>query len=157
MRVLIAILAGVVAVSLGGLVFLSCSATAPTDLGARDGRLSPCPGSPNCVCSQADPADTEHHVAPLAFTGDPGAAWAAVRAALASMPRTVVVDEGPGYLRAEATTALFRFTDDLELLLDAPAGVIHVRSASRIGHSDLGANRSRVEALRAAFDARRAR
>ena len=157
MRMLIGILGGLAAVAVAGLAFLSCSSTPPPNLGAADGRLSPCPGSPNCVCSQADPADAGHHVAPLAFTGDPEAAWAAVREALRSMPRTVIVDERPGYLHAEATTALFRFTDDLELLLDAPGGVIHVRSASRVGHSDLGANRSRVEALREAFDARRAR
>jgi uncharacterized protein (DUF1499 family) len=68
------------------------------------------------------------------------------------MPRTRIRRDESGYLHAECQSRLFRFTDDLELRLDAARGVIHVRSASRVGHSDLGANRKRVEALRRAVE-----
>lgn len=125
----------------------------PAALGVRDGRLAPCPTSPNCVSSQAPPEDAEHHVAALPFPasarGDPAAAWAALERAVRALERTSVVTVRPGYLHAEAATALLGFVDDLECLLDAAARVIHVRSASRVGYSDLGVNRKRVETLRA--------
>lgn len=127
--------------------------TRPADLGVQDGRLTPVPASPNAVSSQTDSKD--HAIAPLAYTGDGAAAFARAVAALRSLPGTTIVREAPGYVHAECATRWLRFVDDLELHLDAAAGVIHVRSASRLGHSDLGANRARVEALRAAFAATR--
>jgi uncharacterized protein (DUF1499 family) len=130
---------------------LSLAARRPDNLGVRGGRLPACPASPNCVCSQD--ADPGHAVEPLRFTGGPGAAWRRLREVLAGQPRTRVVDEGDGYLHAECTSLVFRFVDDLEFLLDPAAGVIHVRSASRVGRSDLGVNRARVEAVRRAFAA----
>jgi uncharacterized protein (DUF1499 family) len=107
------------------------------------GRLAPCPRSPNCVSSDA--ADAEHGIAPLAL---------AAREAVAALPRTRIVSEGGDSLHAECRSALFRFVDDLELQLRPAEGVIAVRSASRIGYSDLGVNRRRVEALRSALRAR---
>jgi uncharacterized protein (DUF1499 family) len=146
----IVLVAGLAA--LGGVVtlgLLSALSRRPSNLGPRDGRLAPCPGSPNCVCSQG--ADAAHAVAPFAFTGSPEGAMKCLRALLASWPRTTVVREEEGYLHAECRSRVFRFVDDVELLLDAPASVVHVRSASRAGRSDLGVNRRRVEALRRAF------
>ena len=124
----------------------------PAGLGVTDGRLASCPGSPNCVSSQAGPADREHYVEPLRFAGPPEAAWDRLARTVESRPRTRITARTGDYLHAEATSLLFRFVDDVEFLLDAPAGVIHVRSASRVGHSDLSANRRRVDALRIAFD-----
>jgi uncharacterized protein (DUF1499 family) len=125
----------------------------PDTLGVRDGRLAPCPTSPNCVSSQAPAEDAEHHVAPLPFPpsvqGDPARAWEALERAVRALERTTVVTVRPNYLHAEASTALLGFIDDLECLLDGAARVIHVRSASRVGYSDLGVNRKRVETLRA--------
>lgn len=115
------------------------------------GALAPCPASPNCVSSQAD--DDAHHIAPLAFSGDPSAALRRLRAAIEGMPRTRIVNDTGTTLRAEFTSWLFRFVDDVDCVVDADAGVIHIRSASRVGYSDLGANRKRVEALRGAFAA----
>ncbi|HYW04659.1 MAG TPA: DUF1499 domain-containing protein [Gammaproteobacteria bacterium] len=111
--------------------------------------LPPCPDSPNCVSSQAE--DRLHRVAPLSFTGDPDAAMDALRRVLEALPRVEVVASGPESLRAVFTTRLLRFRDDLEFALDRDAGVIHVRSASRVGYSDLGTNRRRVERLRRLF------
>lgn len=118
-------------------------------LGVRDGRLGALPSSPNAVSSQAQ--DPERRVEPLRFTGDPRAAMARLRRVVEDMPRTEIVRAEERYLHATFTSRLFRFVDDVELLLDPQARVIHVRSASRVGYSDLGANRRRVEALREAF------
>ncbi len=95
--------------------------------------------------------DTEHAIAPLSFRGPAPAAWAALLAVVAEWPRTHIVLQTTDYLHVEFTSLIFRFVDDVEFRLDAEAGVIQVRSASRIGYSDLGANRKRVEALRAAL------
>ncbi len=144
---------GIAALLAAGLVVVwawGCAAARPTGLGVAEGRLAPCPDSPNCVSSQAPP-ESERHVAPLEWSGDANRAWQRARAAALSLEGAQLVVERPGYLHVEVTTAWMRFVDDLELALDGAAGRIDVRSASRIGHSDLGANRRRVEALRAAF------
>jgi uncharacterized protein (DUF1499 family) len=126
----------------------------PTSLGAKEGRLAPCPFSPNCVASQADPADATHYIAPIAFKGDAPAAWRALREAVAASARAKIVIERDGYLRAEFTSKIMGFVDDVEFLLDPGARVIHARSASRLGYRDFGVNRARVEALRTAVAAR---
>ncbi|MBV8032730.1 MAG: DUF1499 domain-containing protein [Betaproteobacteria bacterium] len=120
----------------------------PANLGAKDGRLAPPKRTPNCVSSQADPADAEHYVAPIAFAGTDGEAMAAARRAIASMERSTIVSESPGYLYAEFRSKLLGYVDDLELLFDGPGQRFHVRSASRLGRRDFGVNRKRVEALR---------
>ena len=114
-------------------------------------RMAACPGTPNCVSSRA--ADESHRVEPLEIAGDPAAAFRRAAAAVRGLPRTRIVAEEEGYLHAECISRLFRFIDDLELELDAAGGVIHVRSASRVGRSDLGVNRKRVEKVRAAYSA----
>lgn len=116
------------------------------------GRLAPCPGPPNCVSSDA--ADRGRWVAPLAWQGKEG--WLAVRALLTSMPGVSIATEKPGYLRAECTSRVFGFVDDLELEARPERGEIAVRSASRVGRWDLGANRRRVERLRSAYERQRA-
>lgn len=125
----------------------------PPTLGLDGGRLRPCPSSPNCVCSQHT-GDAGHAIEPIAFTAEPGPAWEAMTAALAATPRLRVAGDDGDYLHAEVTSAMFGFVDDLELLMDRDAKVFHVRSASRVGRSDLGANRARVEALRKEFERR---
>ena len=117
----------------------------PTNLGAKDGRLAPCRRTPNCVSSQADAADREHYIAPIAFRGP----MADLRKAVESMERSTVIAVQANYLYAEYRTRLLRYVDDLELFYDQRAGLVHVRSASRLGRRDFGVNRRRVEALRA--------
>jgi uncharacterized protein (DUF1499 family) len=124
----------------------------PTDLGARDGRLKPPPASPNAVSSQTD--DEPHRVEPLRYAGEGAQAFARLRALVAAWPGAAIVGEADGYLCAEFTTRWLRFVDDVEFLLEPAAGVIHVRSASRLGYSDLGTNRHRVEAIRRQFASR---
>ena len=126
------------------LAILSLTAKAP-DAGLVEGRLRPCPSTPNCVCSEDE--DTPASIEPLAFEASAEAAWDAVKEAVQAMGGQIEKDDGD-YLHAAFTSTLFRFVDDLELRLDEEARVIHVRSASRAGHSDLGVNRKRVEELR---------
>ena len=116
----------------------------PTNLGVKDGRLAPCRPTPNCVSSQAQPQDREHYIAPIAFRGT----MHELRAAVESMPRSTLIRAASNYLYAEFRTPLMRYVDDVELLYDPRAGVVHVRSASRLGRRDFGVNRKRVEALR---------
>ncbi|MBD2102048.1 DUF1499 domain-containing protein [Leptolyngbya sp. FACHB-261] len=123
--------------------------TRPTYIGVREGKLAACPDSPNCVCSQASAQDKEHSIAPFPYTSSPEQAMAAVKAAVQSVPRAKVVTERKNYLYAEFTSALLGFVDDVEFYVDETEKVIHVRSASRLGKSDLGVNRTRVEAIRA--------
>lgn len=120
----------------------------PENLGLREGRLAPCKSTPNCVSSQANPADTEHYIAPIAFKGAALAAVTAVRKAVESMERASVIRHEANYLYAEFRSRLMRYVDDVEFAVDERAGVIQVRSASRLGRRDFGVNRARVEALR---------
>jgi len=116
----------------------------PDNLGVSNGRLAPCRRTPNCVSSQADPSDREHYIAPIAFRGD---AMAAIRRALAAMPRAKVISERENYLYAEFRSKLLGYVDDVEFFCDGSA--IQVRSASRLGRRDFHVNRNRVEQLRA--------
>ena len=131
---------------LPAVLMVGCHGTRPQDLGVRDGKLAPCPSSPNCISSQA--ADEEHRVAPLPYTGTADDAMKKLKAIVRSLPRTAIVNETPAYLHVEFTSFLFRFVDDVEFLVDDSAKVIHVRSASRLGHSDLGVNGRRIELIR---------
>jgi uncharacterized protein (DUF1499 family) len=141
-----AVLALHVATATGDTVF---SWKRPDNLGVKDGRLAPPKRSPNCVSSQADPADGEHYIAPIPFKGDALAAMAAVRKAVEGMTDATVIRHEGSYLYAEYRTKIMRFVDDVEFYFDGKAGLIHVRSASRLGRRDFGVNRARVEALRA--------
>lgn len=123
----------------------ACAGQAPTGLGVQGGHLAPCPASPNCVSSEA--SDEGHRIAPLAVEGDPEAAWARLVSVLSARPDTRVVETGGEYLRVEFRTAL-GFVDDGEFTLDRGGRAIQVRSASRVGYSDLGKNRSRIEEIR---------
>jgi uncharacterized protein (DUF1499 family) len=124
----------------------------PANLGVRDGKLAPCPGSPNCVSSQAEASDKTHAIEPLRFTGDPGAAMRKLRTVVEGIPRTTVIESRPDYLYAEFSTPLMGFVDDVEF--HQHGMTIHVRSASRLGYSDLGVNRKRIESIRDAFSKR---
>ena len=133
-----------------------CSGRKPNDLGVRpDGRLKPAPSSPNCVSSDAAPTDKLHYVDALVVKGDPAAAWDAAVRSLSSWALATVEHSDDAYMHVECSTRFWGFVDDLELHLRRSASengsercTIAVRSASRLGLSDLGVNRSRVESLR---------
>jgi uncharacterized protein (DUF1499 family) len=135
-----------------GLAILSASARRPQDLGVLNGRFAPCPGSPNCVSTQA--TDREHRIEPIPFAEPTDRVIARLKSAMAAVPRLRVVTEKDDYIHAEATSLIFRFVDDVEFFVEPAAKLIHFRSASRVGHSDLGVNRGRMEQIRRAFEQR---
>lgn len=138
---------------MGALPFIgNMAGDRPTNLGVKEGKLSPCPDSPNCVVSQGD-EDAEHSIAPLTYSGEAGPAMAQLKTLVESMPRTKIIESTDTYLYAEFASKLMGFVDDVEFYLDPEASVVQVRSASRLGKSDLGVNRQRIEAIRQAFSA----
>ena len=131
------------------------SGSRPRNIGLHDGRLAPAPRTPNGVSSQTDPAtDAAHYIAPLDCHGDPERWWQRLVAALRGTERVAIVTQADHYLHAECSSKTLGFVDDLECLLDSKAGVIHVRSAARLGRRDFGVNRARVEALRERLEGR---
>lgn len=124
----------------------------PTNLGVKEGKLAPCPGSPNCVVSQGA-QDKEHAIDPITYSGSQADALTRLKTIVAAQPRTAVIKERDDYLYVEFSSRLMGFVDDVEFYFDPAAPVIQVRSASRLGESDLGVNRKRVETIRAAFAA----
>jgi len=128
-----------------------CSGFMP-ELGVNNGQLKPCPKTPNCVSSQA--SDKRHFVAPIQFSGTQKDARARLLQILRSEKRAKILTVQENYIRAEFTSAVFRFVDDVEFSFPAAEGeasVIHIRSASRVGYSDLGVNRKRIERIRREF------
>ena len=119
----------------------------PNDLGVRNGRLKPPPSSPNAVHSQV--TEGYHAIAPLRYQGTREAAMRTLAGIVRETPRVDIVTQTGEYLYAEYQTALLGFVDDVEFWFPPADGIIHVRSASRLGSSDFGANRKRIEAVRA--------
>ena len=105
-----------------------------------------CRDSPNCVSSEA--RDAQHFIEPFKINGHPEEAWIALKKALMSQSRMVITHETDDTLHAEATSLVFRFVDDINVILDSQKKLINIRSASRTGHSDFGVNRKRIETLR---------
>jgi len=139
-------------VSIAGLILLKgCAGTMP-DLGINNGGLMPCPKTPNCVNSQA--VDEEHHIQSIRYAGTFQEARSRLLQILESEKRTKILTAKDNYIRAEFMSAVFRFVDDVEFYFPtehAGETVIHIRSASRIGYSDFGANRKRIERIRSQF------
>lgn len=112
--------------------------------------LAPCPSSPNCVSTQAE--DEGHAIAPFRYTKPRAEAKEALKTALGILPRAKLVEEDEAYLHYEFTSLIFRFVDDVEFLFDDQRRVVRFRSASRVGYSDFGVNRRRMELIRSLID-----
>jgi uncharacterized protein (DUF1499 family) len=145
------ILAGFLCVAAGliGLLILSVSAGPPRNSGVRNGRLAACPASPNCVSTQSE--DQEHWIAPLNAGFVEPDPLQLLEEIVRGMDRATVVERSNDYLRVEFRSLLFRFCDDVEFFHESSSGRIHFRSASRVGYSDLGVNRRRMEEIRGKF------
>lgn len=117
-----------------------------SSVGLVEGRLMPCPSTPNCVSSDASSADG-HHIAPIA---DPdGSKWAGLVESVEAMPGATLIDQRDEYAHFTFTTGFWRFVDDVEFHYRPESAEIAIRSASRVGQSDWGANRKRLESIRA--------
>lgn len=144
---LISIIFSLVVTLSGFLVFTNPALAA---VGLNNDRLSPCPESPNCVVSQN--GDESHSIVAIPYTGDRASAKETLLKVLSVVPRTEIVEDSDNYIYAESTSRIFKFVDDVEFYLPEDENVIHVRSASRVGESDLGVNRRRIEQIRLAME-----
>ena len=125
---------------------LGCGGRMPESIAASRGMLAPCPDKPNCVSSFSE--DTEHQIPAIRLAGTPAATWQGLQSMLATDGSAEIMTSSDDYLHVVYTSTIMRYRDDVEFILFADDGEIAVRSASRVGHSDLGVNRDRVEAIR---------
>lgn len=123
----------------------------PHDLGVKNGSLKAPPSTPNAVSSQA--TDDDHRIAPLVYQGTREQARATLQEIVRQTPRTRIVEAKPDYLYVEYTSALVRYVDDVEFYFPPEQNIVHVRSASRLGRTDFGVNRARIETIRSRFAA----
>lgn len=130
-------------------LLFSCTGTRPSQLGVQDGMLRKCPDKPNCVSTQA--RGQRHFIEPIRYSSPQEEAKARLIKAISSMARAHIVTDSGDYLHVEFTSKIFRFVDDVEFLFDDEEKIIHFRSASRVGYSDLGVNRKRMEEIRVRF------
>ena len=149
-------LSAVVGLFLLGLILLRARAglaARPDNLGVQaNGELRECPDSPNCLCSFETRAT--HSIEPIRYDmDDDEKAFDILMSTVQNMNGAELVEQQADYFHAEFTTPLMKFVDDVEFLQDHENRQFHVRSASRVGHSDLGANKARLEKIRAAFQA----
>ncbi len=130
---------------IGCMMIFSCAGQQPERSGVRNGRLTDCPSSPNCVSSQA--VDEKHMVLPFHYQGEKDSAFTRLKKIIASLKGMTIVEETDNYLHIECKSEIMGFVDDLEFFFP-DENIIHVRSASRLGYTDFGVNRKRVERLR---------
>lgn len=136
---------------LTGVIMFACAGKPPTNIGIRDGRLAPCSGTPNCVVSQG--GDPQHHIDPIAYSIEKTDAIEIIKQIVQEMAGTRIVTEEANYVHVEYKSKIMGFVDDVEFYFPE-ASFIQVRSASRVGHSDLGVNRKRIEEIRQLFHTR---
>ena len=135
--------------AVGFLAATSYLSKKPANLGLDNGRLAPCPDSPNCVTSVT--GDLAHEMPPWGYQCPDVLVMPALKKIVAESPRARIVTETDDYLHAEFVSPVFRFVDDVEFYIDKSNKVVHFRSASRAGKSDFGVNRKRMEELRRQF------
>ncbi|MEM7801456.1 MAG: DUF1499 domain-containing protein [Chloroflexota bacterium] len=156
MRILLIILAVLLVLAVAGIFYgrsIFTRAPRPRAVNQSTTELAPCPDSPNCVSTTAQSENDSHNhrIEPIPFEGSGASAQDRLVAILNEMDRVTIIENKPGYLYAEIRSAMMQFVDDLELVINESERVIHVRSASRTGYSDMGVNRSRFTAIKEAF------
>lgn len=127
----------------------SFSGEQPKNLGVKEGKLAKCPQTPNCVSSQSK--DVTHKVDPLRYESSQKEALNKLKTIIEETENAEMIDVTDNYLYAQYTSRIMGFVDDVEFYFDSQNPVIHVRSASRLGESDLGVNRRRIESIREQF------
>lgn len=131
------------------MLLTGCSGSRPKGLGVTDGKFPPCPDKPNCVVSYE--YDQEHFIDPISYTHNYSEAYPELIKSIEQMPGSKIIIKDKRYIRAEFTSRLMRYIDDVEFYFSPDEKTVQVRSASRLGHSDMGVNRERIETLRSIF------
>ena len=140
----------IVLILITSIAFPKSAGAVSSHLGLKDSFLSSCPQTPNCVVSQN--ADQKHTIAPIEYHTDLATARETLLQVLTVVPRTEVIEQTDNYIHAQSKSRIFGFVDDLEFYFPSEQKVIHLRSASQVGESDLGVNRRRLEQIRLAMD-----
>lgn len=148
-RLLTAIALAIFLTLTGSLIFPTATWASPVGLGVTDGHLTDCPASQNCVVSLG--ADAKHAIDPIEYHVDRNKAREILQKVLTVVPRTSVIEQTDNYIYATSKSRIFKFIDDVEFYFPPNENIIHMRSASRIGESDLGVNRRRLEQIRLAL------
>ena len=105
--------------------------------------LPECGSLPNCVNSQSGMG--VHAIEPLMANAEQ---WQKLKLWIARQKDWEITIDNDYFVQAVVKTPVMRFRDDVQLLFLPDAQLIHVRSSSRLGLSDLGTNARRVETLR---------
>lgn len=122
-------------------------------IGVKNGRLSECPTSPNCVSTQTD--QEEKRMDALVFTKDLETTKSLIKEILSERQRTTIETENENYIHAVVESKWIKFKDDVEFYFDQKDEVVHFRSASRVGYSDFGVNKNRMGAISQHYDSMR--
>ena len=118
-------------------------------IGIINGKFHPCPKSPNCVSTQS--TDEKHKMSPLSYNTSLEEAKSKILKIINSLKRTRIITDTNNYMHIEFRTAVFRFVDDVEFYFDDSDKIIHFRSAARLGYSDMGVNKKRMENITKLF------
>jgi uncharacterized protein (DUF1499 family) len=137
-------------IAMAMLIGMNLMATRPKNLGVTNGRLFPLPETANCVSTQA--ATESQQMEPIRFHGSGEDAMKKLISVVEAQSRMTIISQRDNYLYAEARSLIFRFVDDVEFLVEDETNFIQFRSASRVGYSDLGTNRRRMERIKSAFE-----
>jgi uncharacterized protein (DUF1499 family) len=116
--------------------------------GLSNGEFAPCASSPNCVSTQSDQKKKLFPVLEYDRLSEPKQM---LKELVLSMERVKLLVEESDYLHFEFTTSIGKFKDDVEFYFPGDKRIIHMKSCSRVGHWDLGANRRRLKKIRRAF------
>lgn len=153
LKKLVVVIGAVVAVSVSGWLIsrklVEIASPLPDNLGVNDGKLAPCPETPNCVSTQAN--DPEHRLEPIPFTAPVNEVRSTLAEILGSLPRTYIATISSNYIHGVSRSRVFGFIDDTEIYIDEESNLIHIRAAARLGQGDFGVNRERAEEISAKF------
>jgi len=127
------------------LLIVGCSGTRPLHVNNQT-ELAACPDTPNCVNTRS--TDEVHSIDSFQYKGDAAGMMERLAAVIGSMDRTEIITQTESYLYVEFTSKMWKYVDDVEFLFDSETNTIHFRSASRLGKSDFGVNRERMETIR---------
>jgi uncharacterized protein (DUF1499 family) len=127
---------------------ISRSVQAP---GLAEGKLAKCPDQPNCVCSEQKD-DVKHYIDPIIISQN-------ITFDTLPVLKNIILDmggtihaESEHYIASTFSSIIFGFVDDFEIRIDPVQKVIHIRSAARVGYSDMGVNKKRTESLRKLYN-----
>jgi len=150
MKIAIIIIVSLIVVAILALFVLGQMSRSGEANGLVEAKLTKCPDKPNCICTEFE-ADASHYIDPIVFTQGNGAEiLSRIKNSVRKMGGSIQA-EADNYLAFTFSSSIFRFVDDLEIRIDTDQNMIHIRSASRVGRSDRGVNKKRIEQLKKLF------